>query len=251
MVIKPASEVRDWMHQHPEPSGQEFGITLLLEEMCRDLPEVKTYKPLPTGLVAVYEPVLNSPFSLFRADLDALPISSSSENKQYRHVCGHDVHTAILWDFLLQCVSKKTPKNLIFLFQPSEESGGGALQMLQTGLFDQWHIEKAFALHVTDAYPLGTVVSAYPSLFSASCEITLHWVGQSAHITRPDKGKDAWQACVQFQKQWTEQAVSGVFLGIGFVQAGHVRNSIPDQALMAMTLRGKTKEDLSKGIQRI
>jgi len=121
-------------------------------------------------------------------------------------------------------------------------------------LFDQWNIKKAFALHVTDAYPLGTVASAYPSLFSASCEINLHWVGQSAHITTPDKGKDAWQACVQFQKRWTEQteqADPGVFLGIGLIHAGHVRNSIPDQALMAMTLRGKTKEDLSKGIQRI
>jgi N-acetyldiaminopimelate deacetylase len=254
MEIKSAYDVRDWMRQHPEPSGEEFGITLFLEEMCRNIPELTIYKPLPTGLVASYEPIPKGPYSLFRADLDALPVYSSSENKQYRHVCGHDIHTAILWDFLLQCMTQKISKNLIFLFQPAEESGGGALQMLHTGLFDQWNIKKAFALHVTDAYPFGTVASAYPSLFSASCEVDLEWKGVSAHITMPDRGKDAWQACCQFQTIWGKKYNStdqDIFLGIGKVQAGHIRNSIPDYTRMEMTLRGKTEEALSTGLQNI
>jgi len=254
MQISNAIDLRNWMHQNPEPSGQEFAVTALLKEMCKKIPVIQTFQPLPTGLVAVYEPCPGQPYTLFRADLDALPLEKSSTTLQFGHSCGHDLHTAILWDFLEKTTTIRLLRNLIFLFQPAEESGGGALQMLRTRLFDSWTIQAAFALHVTDAIPFGSVASAFPTLFSASREINLEWKGVSAHITMPGRGKNAWQACYQFQTIWEqEQSVKdpSIFLGIGKVQAGHIRNTIPSQASMEMTLRGKTEETLTSGLQTI
>lgn len=252
-MFKQGIELRNWMHQNPEASGQEYEITSLLQEMSLALPGVQSFRPLPTGIIFKYEPFPNQPFTLFRADLDALPVKTLEGKDQIRHVCGHDIHTAILWEWLCQCIREKVNRNLLFLFQPAEETGGGANQFLRSGIFDQWKIEKAFALHVSDAFPLGSVAIAYPSLFSASCEIDLYWLGESAHITQPEKGKDAWQACYHFQRCWNALDLldEDIFLGIGSVHAGHTRNIIPNQAIMALTLRGKTEEAISKGLQEI
>jgi N-acetyldiaminopimelate deacetylase len=115
------------MQEHPELAFQERGITDLL---CRELSllnGLSLLRPLETGLVAVYEHCPRKPFILFRADLDALPVRDEVSGELVaKHVCGHDVHTAILYGLILQTLEEAYPGNFLFVFQPAEEAGGGA-----------------------------------------------------------------------------------------------------------------------------
>ncbi len=248
-------ELRHWMQNNPELAFQEQGVTALL---CRELASFKSLnllRPLETGLVAVYEACPGKPFILFRADLDALPVRDEHSGKLVpRHVCGHDVHTAILYGLILRSLKEAFQGNMIFVFQPAEESGGGAKQLLDSAVLDNFHIISAYALHVSDVFPLGKIASAMPTLFSSSQELDLYWKGLQSHITQPEKGRDVWKACVALE-QWKASQIEGkeegFFLGIGQVEAGTVRNSVPENAVMRMTARGISTEILHGGLEKI
>ncbi len=248
-------ELRHWMQEHPELAFQERGITDLL---CRELSllnGLSLLRPLETGLVVVYEHCPGKPFILFRADLDALPVRDEVNGELVaKHVCGHDVHTAILYGLILQTLEEAYPGNFLFVFQPAEEAGGGAKKLLDSGVLDSFPVVSAYALHVSDRFPLGTIASAMPTLFSSSQELDLHWKGCQSHITQPEKGRDVWKACVALE-QWKvcqlEGKEEGFFLGIGQVEAGTVRNCVPEKAVMRMTARGKTTEILQRGLEKV
>ena len=234
-------ELREWMHANPEPAFKEHRVTDLLEQELKDQSSIQCYRPLDTGLIACYQGHSSQPFTLLRADIDALPSRRHDQLECAEHLCGHDVHTAILWS-VLQSVLKRRPKqNILFLFQPGEESGDGAKRILQTGILENWMIEKSFALHVNDLYPLGSIASNCSTLFSASQELDIVFEGMQSHITTPEKGIDAWKSCVLFQNLWEERThIEETFLGIGRVEAGIARNIIPPQGKMVMTARASS-----------
>ncbi len=248
-------ELRHWMHEHPELSFQEEQVTRLLLEELLGWKDLKLLRPLNTGLVAVHQPRPEEPFVLFRADMDALPMRDDANGKMKpMHSCGHDVHTAILFGLIQRCLEEQVQTNAVFVFQPAEETGGGAKHLLDSGVLEPYKIQSAYALHVSDAFPLGTIASAMPTLFSSSQELDLHWKGMQSHITQPEKGRDTWKACVALE-QWKANSQDllseGFFLGIGQVEAGTVRNSVSDSAVMRMTARGKTTEILHKGLEKV
>ena len=160
MNISPI-QLRHKIHQYPELAFQEFKTTELIISNVNDLPgseELEIHTPFPTGVLFEYK-VNDGEFLLFRADIDALPIKEENEVEfksanDYMHACGHDVHTSILYSFLEAVLKKKPNRNILFLFQPAEEAGGGAMKFYNTGVFNQFQIKNAFALHVTDEYPL-------------------------------------------------------------------------------------------------
>jgi hypothetical protein len=140
----------------------EFETTKLLEENLSKLDGIKIHKPLETGLVAEYK-VNDGPYLLFRADIDALPIKEETgaefaSKNDCMHACGHDVHTSILYGFTEYVTKSKIDKNILFLFQPGEEAGGGAEKVIDSGILDKFNITNAFALHVTDEYDKPVVI---------------------------------------------------------------------------------------------
>ncbi len=175
------------MHQYPELAFQEFRTTELIISSAKALPEseeLKIHTPFPTGVLFEYK-VNDAPFILFRADIDALPIKEETEvefksTNNYMHACGHDVHTSILYSFLEEVLKKKQDQNILFLFQPAEEAGGGAMEFFNTGVFDQFQIKNAYALHVTDEYSLGTIASTSGVLFASALEVDIDLIGASA-----------------------------------------------------------------------
>ena len=161
-------ELRHKLHASPELMFEEFETTRLLKQNIEKIPGVVIHTPTPTGLVIEYT-VNSGDYLLFRADIDALPVVeetgipfASANGKM--HACGHDVHTAILYQFLKEVVKQ----NLIFVFQPAEEGGGGADILIKTGLLDKFKITKAFALHVNDDFDAGVIASTKGTLFAAS-----------------------------------------------------------------------------------
>ncbi|MDD4614227.1 MAG: amidohydrolase, partial [Caldisericia bacterium] len=227
----------------------------LLQELS-SIPSVKTFQPLDTGLLVSYEGSKSLPYTLIRADIDALPISSDSPGiVKASHLCGHDVHTAILWGILKKAIDTMPEKNILFLFQPGEESGDGARRILQSNILKKWPLKNCFALHVHDAYPLGTIATNKTTLFAASQEIDIIFQGVQGHIAYPEKGIDAWKACTCFCSQWDQvKTCKDSFLGIGRVVAGVTRNIIPAEATMLLTARASSiekRQEVLEQIQRI
>jgi N-acetyldiaminopimelate deacetylase len=251
-MISP-TELRKWMHSNPEPAFRENKITHLLQQELSSIHSVKVFQPLETGLLVFYEGLKSFPCTLLRADIDALPMSTDNTTViKASHLCGHDVHTAILWGILQKVINTMPKKNILFLFQPGEESGDGAKQVLHTKILNQWSILNCLALHVHDKYPIGSIASNDTTLFAASQEIDILFQGKQGHITCPEKGIDAWKACIRFNSLWNQQEEKNdSFLGIGRVVAGVTRNSIPAEARMYITTRARTIEKLEEVLGKI
>jgi N-acetyldiaminopimelate deacetylase len=241
-------ELRHKLHQYPEIAFNEFATTKLLIESIKEFDvskKIKIHTPYKTGLLAEYK-INNDKYLLFRADIDALPIKEENDIKfksknDLMHACGHDVHTSILFAFLQYVLSNKIQKNILFLFQPAEENGGGAMAFYNTKVFDKFKIQNAFALHVTDEYSFGTVASTNGVLFASSLEIDVDFNGVSSHIAFPTEGKNAFNALRLFldSVDMIPKDMNQPFVfGAGKVVSGEVRNIVPGYARLEGTIRG-------------
>ena len=255
MSLAPA-ELRRAMHRRPEPSFAEFASSALIEEnIALAAAELETavriYKPLATGLIVEYSGSGPSePYTLLRADIDALKMDEASgcdymSDNGYMHACGHDVHSAILYGFILEVFAAKIKKNFIFLFQPAEETGGGAGLILKSGILDKFNISSACALHVTDEFEEGTVASASGVLFASAREVDIEFIGKASHIAFPERGLNALDAARSFLDEagrMLESRRGSLIFGIGKFGAGEVRNILPARAKIEGSVRALSME---------
>ncbi len=242
-------ELRHQMHQIPELMFREAETTRLIIDNLENFPIIKIHRPIETGLIAEYS-VNDGNYFLFRADIDALPIKeetgvSFASKNNYMHACGHDVHSSILYGFINYCISEKVNQNILFLFQPAEEGGGGAKKIIETGILNQFKISKAFALHVTDEYPMGTAASTPGVLFASSLEVNIKFKGKSAHVAFPYEGINAFNALRLFLDavdKIPKNIEEPTLIGVGKITAGTVRNIVPSSAELEGTIRALTSE---------
>ncbi|HSD62627.1 MAG TPA: amidohydrolase [Ignavibacteriaceae bacterium] len=241
-------QLRHMLHRNPEIAYKEFKTTELIINSVKSLSgsdKLKIHKPLETGVLIEYK-VNNNPFVLFRADIDALPVKEENEIEfksvnENMHACGHDVHTSILFSFIEDVVKEKSGQNLLFLFQPAEESGGGAMKFFDTGVFNNFEIKSAFALHVTDEYPFGTIASTAGVLFASALEIDVEFIGISSHVAFPFEGRNAFNALRLFLDvvdKMPNNNYEPFIFGIGKIQSGYVRNIAPGYAKLEGSIRG-------------
>ena len=242
-------ELRHRMHQIPELMFREQETTNLILNNLEDLPGIKIHRPIETGLIVEYN-VNNRDYILYRADIDALPIReetgiSFASRNNCMHACGHDVHSSILYGFINYCITEKVNQNILFLFQPAEEGGGGAKKIIETGILNQFNISKAFALHVTDEYPAGTAASTPGILFASSLEVNIQFKGKSAHVAFPYEGINAFNALRLFLDavdKIPKNIEEPTLIGVGKIAAGTVRNIVPSSSLLEGTIRALTSE---------
>lgn len=236
--------LRHALHQTPELMFEEYETTRLIAEALEAVPGIVIHRPLETGLVVEYT-VNSGEYLLFRADIDALPVQEETgvpfaSRNNCMHACGHDVHTSILYGFLLSVIAGNIQQNMIFVFQPGEEGGGGAEKVINSGILNSFNVTKAFALHVTDDYPVGTLASTSGVLFASAVEIDIVIHGKSSHIAFPERGINALSALRTFLDK-ADAVIAGynepVLFGYGKVSAGVVRNIIPAEARADCTLR--------------
>lgn len=241
-------ELRHLLHRNPEIAYQEFKTTDLIISTIKSLKgsgKLRIHQPLPTGVLFEYK-VNEMPFILFRADIDALPIIEENDvsyksTNDFMHACGHDVHTSILYSLMQEVLLEMPDTNLLFLFQPAEESGGGAMKFYDTGIFNNYEIWNAFALHVTDEYPLGTIASTPGVLFASALEIDIEFIGESSHIAFPHEGRNAFNAMRIFLDsvdKMPADVTEPFIFGVGKIESGSVRNIIPGKARLEGSIRG-------------
>ena len=185
----------------------------------------------------------------FRADCDALPIkectgapySSSHEGKM--HACGHDGHMAILLELARRLSEKeRLPHNVLLIFQPAEESPGGAKIICDTGVLEEHKVTAVFGAHLWPTLEKGVVHTRVNELMSHASELTVDIYGRSTHIARPSAGLDATAAAAEFYRRMRALEASlpdDIFrlLNFGLFRSGTVRNALSAHAHMEGSLR--------------
>ncbi len=240
----------------------EHNTTRAIAENIADLSaRIKIHTPLETGLIVEYR-VNSGPYLLFRADIDALPLEEKTgcpfaSRNSFMHACGHDVHAAALYGFLRHVVETRVNRNILFLFQPGEESGGGAKKIMDTDIFKSFNISSAFSMHVTDEYPSGSIASNPGVLFASAREVDIEFFGRSSHIAFPERGINAFNGLRMFIDMIDtipkNEAVPFIF-GIGKISAGGVRNIVPAHAMLEgsiRTLSSKISDDFYETLSHL
>ncbi len=236
---------------NPEIAYQEFETTETIINSVKSLDgsaALKIHTPFKTGVLFEYK-VNDNPWLLFRADIDALPIREANDiefksTNDYMHACGHDIHTSILYAFIALILKEKPEQNILFLFQPAEESGGGAMKFYDTGIFKGYNIRNAFALHVTDEYPFGTIASTPGVLFASALEMDIEFIGESSHVAFPYEGRNAFNALRTFLDsvdKLPRNVTEPFIFGVGKIESGFVRNIAPGRARLEGSIRGLKK----------
>jgi amidohydrolase len=244
------SAIRRQLHQHPELSGEEFATTSFLS---KQLAAAKIPHRLGTGKRGIITEIApasdtQAPVIALRADIDALPITEENQisyrsiNNGVMHACGHDAHSAILLGTTL-ALHRAGPLPVAWrsIFQPAEETGDGASEMVAQGAVKG--VQAILAFHVDPNLPVGHV-SITPGPQSACCQdFTIKVRGRGGHGARPHKTVDpiavAAQLITLIYQAVPRQtdARTPVVVTIGKIQGGQANNIIPDVVMMQGTIR--------------
>ena len=184
------------------------------------------------GAIAAYFDFGKAQTLAFRADIDAVLLPQGPV-----HACGHDGHTAILLE-LARWLSAKPdiPHNVLLLFQPAEETDGGARELC--GLLPQYKVFAIFGLHLWPALSKGQIYSRSGVLMSHATQIQLSFLGKSCHIARPELGQDALAAACRFYNRVENLHLpKGCLLKFGALHGGTAPNVICDRAELSGSLR--------------
>jgi len=262
------AQVIEWrrdIHQHPELGNREFRTAQKVAEHLRSLGlEVKT-GVAHTGVVGILRGGRPGPAIALRADMDALPVTEqvdlpfkSVATAEYRgetvgvmHACGHDAHTAILMGAaqVLAGLRKDLPGTVLFVFQPAEEGPpdgerGGAVLMLEQGIFEAVKPEAMFGLHVSASLATGTIGVRTGPMMAASDSYRIVIRGRQSHGARPWAGVDpivvAAQVVMGMQtivSRQTDITRYPAVLSVGAIKGGIRSNIIPDEVELVGTLR--------------
>ena len=232
-----------------------------IPELGCDLPETLNYvknalagmkcrifSPVESSLCAFFD--FGAEKSLaFRADMDALPIQEVnktdyiSRHPGRMHACGHDGHMAILLELARRMDRKETnPWNVLLVFQPAEETIGGARFICDTGIFEKYTVEAVFGLHLWPGLEPGVIYSRKEELMARASEINVDIYGKSAHIAKASEGVDAIAAGTEFFRRAMAMEASLPahiyrLLKFGKFESGTVRNALSAHTHMEGSLR--------------
>lgn len=264
-ILETTKNHRKALHQIPELTFEEFKTTAYIREELDKL-NIDYMAPLDTATV-VYMEGNSSKTIGFRADIDALPIEEetdlpySSTHKGAMHACGHDGHTSILLTFAAWCKEQQEQDNLkhnvLLIFQPSEESNGGANHLIQAFPFTDYSLEAIFGLHLIPDYPEGTVLTKAGPLTASATEYRVYIKGLSAHVAEKERGHNALGALNHTATQISQLQnyfLSGLnqnVIHIGKMHAGEAINSVPSNGYLEGTIRTYDMQDLEVIKQKI
>ena len=241
------------------PRTAEYVKTALNELNCR------VFSPVDTAVCAFFDFGAEQTIA-FRADMDALPIEEktgaayASQTPGIMHACGHDGHMAILLELARRLNEKKRlPHNVLLIFQPGEESPGGAKIICDTGVLEEYKVQAVFGLHLWPGLPAGRVFSRVNELMSRSSEVNVDIYGKSAHIAKAAEGLDAVLAGCEFYRRAMELEKSlpdKVYrlLKFGKFHSGTARNALSAHTHLEGSLRAfqdEVFEVLRDGLYRI
>lgn len=245
-------DFRHQLHMYPELGFQEFRTTEKIEEELKKL-GLKYVRFQPTGLMVEIEGSPTGKCVALRADMDALPIQETtgleyqSRIPEVMHACGHDAHTAMLMGAvkLLYANRDRLKGKVRCIFQPAEEGGGGAEQIIRQGAADG--VDMFFGQHVTPLEPAGSINYCPGGAMAAAAKFTIEVSGRSAHGATPEAGIDATLAGCQIVdnlQSIVSRRISPFdtcVLSVCTFNSGKAFNVISDKAVITGTCRFLSK----------
>lgn len=255
------------LHAHPEVAFQERRTAdRVAEELQRYGLEV--HRGLArTGVVGVLRAGSSFRRIGLRADMDALRLEEKndfahcSKNPGLMHACGHDGHTAILLGAARYLAEQPGfDGTVVFIFQPAEESEGGAEVMVGEGLFEHFPVESVYGLHNWPALPAGQIALLAGPVMAGTCGLEIEVRGRGCHAAMPHQGSDAILAASQLV-QGLQSIVSrtlnpcdAAVVSVTQFHAGETWNILPEQVLLRGTLRSfkpEVQEAVEAAIHRL
>ncbi|MGL5035113.1 MAG: M20 metallopeptidase family protein [Microcystaceae cyanobacterium] len=245
------SQWRRQFHQYPELGFQEHLTAAFISQQLTALGIPHQTGIAETGIVATIASDFQGPVLAIRADIDALPITEENEvaycskHPGRMHACGHDGHTAIALGTAAYLAQhrhefKGTVK---MIFQPAEESPGGAKPMIEQGVLKNPDVDAIIGLHLWNNLPLGTVgVRSGPLMAAVECfHCTI--LGRGGHGAMPHQTVDSVVVAAQIINNLQSIVARNVdpldaaVVTVGELHAGTALNIIADTARMRGTVR--------------
>ena len=258
-------ELRRQFHSHPELAFEEVRTAAaIMAELDRiGIPYEYTGKG---GCVIgrLTGGAANAPTVALRADMDALPgdevtgLPFASTEPGKMHACGHDAHMAMVLGAAALLKTDPPPGNVLFVFQPAEERGGGARVVLKTGLLKD--VRAIFGGHVTHHYRTGEIMIAEGVITAQSDRFLIRIQGRGGHGARPHEAIDAVVitglliTAIQTLVSREVNPIHPTVVTIGKVEAGTAANVIADSATLEGTIRTTSpsvREHIHSGLRRM
>ena len=241
------TEIRHYLHQHPELSGKEYQTTAFLKERLEGLGIRVLESRLKTGLVA--EIGSGHPVVALRADIDALPIFEQtglpyqSQNPGVMHACGHDFHQTSLLGAaaLLKEKEDQLDGTVRLIFQPAEEISEGATAVLETGLLED--VQGIIGFHNMPQLKAGQLALNAGAMMAGVEKFKVTVTGVSSHAARPDLGVDTVTAVttmvqnLQLLISRTVSPFETAVLSITHLDVGSTWNVLPKSGYFEGTIR--------------
>lgn len=240
--------LRRELHRHPELAFREKQTAARLEAALAELSPASLTRVAGTGVIArIRGKYSDGPAVAIRGDIDALPIQEdtglpfASSVPNVMHACGHDVHAS--WAVGAAHLLTKDPAagDVLIVLQPAEETGRGALAILDSGALDD--VRAIFGGHVDRRFEVGQVVEDAGPLAASADTFRIDLLGSGAHAARPHEAADpivAAGALIGAVQTLVSRRLNPAWPGvvtIGSVHAGDAPNVIPDRATLTGTIR--------------
>jgi len=255
-------KIRHQLHQYPELSNQENGTAERIEKVFKELKPDQVHTGLGgTGLAFVFDGKETGPTTLIRCELDALPIQEIND-LPYRsccdgvsHKCGHDGHMAIVTAVGAQLAETRPQRGRVIChFQPAEETGAGAIQVVEDSAFAQLKPDYAFALHNLPGKPLGEVFCKAGTFNFASRGMIVRLKGKTSHAAHPEDGLSPAKAMCRIVEGLTN--LPNELEGFNLVTVIHAKlgevafGTAPGDAVVMATLRTPTNDAMNTLVER-
>lgn len=237
------------LHKIPEV-GFELPLTIAYVEKALAPLSCEVTYPSPSAVCAFFD--AGKPDTVaFRADMDALLVEEAtgadyaSVHPGRMHACGHDGHTAMLLA-LAGVVEQRPgllPHNVLLIFQPAEETTGGARAICESGILERYGVTSVFGIHIWPELPAGQIWTKPGAVMAKTGIVSIEIEGKSAHVARAEEGADALHAGVEFLHRAYEMAAAippleeRRLLKFGYMQSGSVENALSARTAVRGTMR--------------
>ncbi|PKO35557.1 MAG: amidohydrolase [Betaproteobacteria bacterium HGW-Betaproteobacteria-7] len=255
------------IHAHPELAFDEYRTA---DMVARELERygLEVHRGIArTGVVGVLRAGDSSKMIGLRADMDALPLAEMNEFPHHSkhqgkmHACGHDGHTAILLGAARYLATHRDfDGTVVFIFQPAEESEGGAAVMIEDGLFDRFPVDAVFGLHNWPGIPVGEMMVMAGPVMAGTCAFEIIVRGHGCHAAMPHQGVDSIVAgsqlvqALQTVVSRTLHPCESAVVSVTQFHAGEAWNIIPEEVVLRGTIRSfkpEVQENVERAIERL
>ena len=262
--------IRRDLHAHPELA---FNETRSAELVARELSAygLEVHRGLAkTGVVGILRKGRSARAIGLRADLDALPLDEKNDfahrstHPGQMHACGHDGHSAMLLGAARYLAEHRDTIDfdgtVYFIFQPAEESEGGAKVMLEDGLFAKYPMDAIYGLHNWPGIAVGEMAVMPGPVMAGTCAFEIRIAGRGCHAAMPDLGVDTLVAASQLVLALQTVVARNVppceaaVVSVTQIHGGEAWNVIPDDAVLRGTIRSfkpEIQELVERAIERL